>query len=139
MHAIRQYELGPADVLRYERVDDPRPGPGQVRIAVEAAGVHFIDTKIRSGSAGPAFPPPRLPMTPGREVAGVVDEVAADVDDRWLGARVVGLLGEASGGYAELAVSSVADLHVLPDTLPADIAVAMVGTGRTTIAILDAA
>src|SRR5690606_20722986 len=51
----------------------------------------------------------------------------------------VGLLGEASGGYAELAVSSVADLHVLPDTLPADIAVAMVGTGRTTIAILDAA
>lgn len=139
MHAIRQYEIGPADVLRYEEAGDPRPGPGQVRIAVQAAGVHLIDTKIRSGTAGPAFPRPELPTTPGREVAGVVDEVGSDVDERWKGTRVVALLDGRAGGYAELAVCDVANLHVLPDALAADVAVAMIGTGRTTIAILDAA
>jgi NADPH:quinone reductase len=47
MQAIRQYEYGPPDVLRYERVPDPVPGDGQVRIAVDVAGVHVIDTMIR--------------------------------------------------------------------------------------------
>ena len=49
MHAIRQHEFGPAETLRYEEVPDPRPGAEQVRVAVEAAGVHLIDTKIRAG------------------------------------------------------------------------------------------
>ena len=44
MHAIRQYTFGPAETLRYERIADPRPGSGQVRITVEAAGVHLIGT-----------------------------------------------------------------------------------------------
>ena len=47
MHAIRQHEFGPPDVLRLEEVPDPEPGPGQVRIAVAAAGVHLLDTSIR--------------------------------------------------------------------------------------------
>ena len=52
MHAIRQHEFGPAETLRYEEVPDPVPGAEQVRIAVEAAGVHLIDTKIRAGFSG---------------------------------------------------------------------------------------
>ena len=55
------------------------PGDGQVRITVEAAGVHFIDTRIREGFSSGPLGAPELPMTPGREVAGVVDQG----DERW--------------------------------------------------------
>ncbi|MGH8879905.1 MAG: alcohol dehydrogenase catalytic domain-containing protein, partial [Stackebrandtia sp.] len=74
MRAIRQYELGAAETLRYEEVPDLEPGPGQALIKVEAAGVHLLDVAIRSGEAGThPFGDPDLPMTPGREVAGTVD------------------------------------------------------------------
>ncbi|CAM04450.1 NADPH2:quinone reductase [Saccharopolyspora erythraea NRRL 2338] len=136
MHAIRQHAFGPAENLRYEEVADPHPGPGQVRIAVAAAGVHLVDTMIRQGVQGGPFPRPELPMTPGREVAGVVDEIGADVDPVWLGRRVVTHLGMAGGGYAELAVREVESLHVLPEDVGFEAAVAMIGTGRTTMAIL---
>lgn len=139
MHAIRQYEFGPASTLRFEEVDDPRPGDGQVRIAVTASGVHLLDTKIRAGEQAGPFPPPQLPMTPGREVAGVVDEIGPGVDESWLGKRVVAHLGQASGGYAELAVREVTALHEVPDGLADEAAVAMIGTGRTTMGILEGA
>ena len=98
MHAIRLHEFGPATNLTYEEVPDPEPGPGQVRIAVAAAGVHLIDTTIRSGAQAGAFPLPELPAIPGREVAGVVDALGAGVDEGWLGRRVVAHLGAASAG-----------------------------------------
>jgi NADPH:quinone reductase len=137
MHAIQQHEFGPAEKLVYEEVDDPVPGEGQARIAVEAAGVHLVDTLIRNGETGGPFPLPDLPMIPGREVAGTVDATGSGVDPRWLGQRVVAHLGMASGGYAELAVAEVGSLHEIPDTLTPEAAVAMIGTGRTTIAILE--
>jgi NADPH2:quinone reductase len=139
MHAIRQHAFGPAENLRYEEVDDPEPGDRQVRIAVAAAGIHLIDTTIRAGVPGGPMPLPELPMTPGREVAGVVDRLGDNVDPEWLGRRVVAHLGQASGGYAELAVANVVALHALPDRMAADAAVAMIGTGRTTMGILDVA
>lgn len=139
MHAIRQYTFGPAENLLYEVVDDPRPGEGQVRIAVEASGVHLVDTAIRAGIPGGPFPLAELPMTPGREVAGVVDALGDGVDAAWLGARVVTHLGPASGGYAELAVRTVDALHRLPDTLGYQTAVAMMGTGRMTMGLLEVA
>ncbi|SMC70518.1 zinc-binding dehydrogenase [Kibdelosporangium aridum] len=137
--AIRQYEFGPAEVLRLEEVPAPVPDRGQVRVRVAAAGVHLVDTSIRSGAAGGPFALPQLPMTPGREVAGVVDAVGAQVDQAWLGKRVVAHLGQASGGYAELAVANVASLHELADGVEFDKAVAMIGTGRTTMAVLEQA
>jgi NADPH:quinone reductase len=139
MHAVRLHEFGPAANLRYEPVEDPRPGPRHVRIAVAVAGVHLIDTKIRAGERLGPYPLPELPAIPGREVAGVVDAVGADVGAGWIGRRVVGHLGAASGGYADLAVCAEASLHELPDGLGEDAAVAMIGTGRTTMAILDVA
>lgn len=139
MHAIRQYEFGPASTLRFEEVDDPRPAEGQVRIAVAASGVHLLDTKIRSGEQAGPFPLPELPMTPGREVAGIVDEIGPGVEERWLGKRVVAHLGQASGGYAELAVREVTALHEIPDGVTDEVAVAMIGTGRTTMGILETA
>jgi NADPH:quinone reductase len=139
VHAIRQYEFGAADELRYEEVPDLVPGPGQVRIAVEAAGVHLVDTTIRKGLAGGAFASVELPMTPGREVAGTIDLVGLDVDEAWLGRRVVAHLGMASGGYAEQALAAESALHEIPHGLAPDAAVAMIGTGRTAIAVLELA
>jgi NADPH:quinone reductase len=139
MHAVRLHEFGPPANLVYERLDDPQPGPGQVRIAVAVAGVHLIDTVIRSGRQMGPMPLPELPAIPGREVAGVVDALGDGVEEAWHGRRVVAHLGPASGGYAELAVCDAGSLHALPDGLADDAAVAMIGTGRTALAILEVA
>ncbi|MBV1853044.1 zinc-binding dehydrogenase [Catellatospora tritici] len=138
MRAIRQYEFGPAENLLFEQVPDPRPGDGQVVVQVEAAGVHLIDTSIRGGGRTP-FPLPSLPMTPGREVAGRVVETGPGVDPSRLGRRVVAHLGLTSGGYAERAVAAATALHEIPDHLSAQTAVAMIGTGRTAVGVLDRA
>jgi NADPH2:quinone reductase len=139
MHAVLLHAFGPAANLRYEEVADPQPGPGQARIAVTVAGVHLIDTALRAGRPMGPLALPDLPMIPGREVAGVVDAVGPEVDERWVGRRVVGHLGLASGGYAELAVREIEALHALPEDLADDAAVAMIGTGRTALAILEVA
>jgi len=139
MHAVVLREFGPAENLRYEEVDDPAPAPGQVRIAVAACGVHLIDTTVRSGVSAGLFPLPELPAIPGREVAGVVDAVGPGTDETWLGRRVVAHLGPASRGYAELAVREADAVHALPANVADDAAVAMIGTGRTTMAILEIA
>lgn len=138
MRAIRQHAFGGPGELRLEEVPDPHPADGEVRIRVESAGVHLLDTVIRQGGGGPRVAP-RLPMTPGREVAGLVDEIGSGADAHLIGRRVVADLGLASGGYAELALAPSAALHVLPDDVDADSAVAMIGTGRTTMAILELA
>ena len=140
MRAIRQHEFGGPEVLRLEEVPDPTPGPGQVRIRVEAAGIHRLDTSIRAGDLPPTMPRPELPMTPGREVAGVVDELGEGVDEAWRGAKVVAHLGPgSSGGYAELAVADEKQLYLRPDGLESAEAVAAIGTGRTSAAVLEAA
>ncbi|MFF3845917.1 zinc-binding dehydrogenase [Streptomyces sp. NPDC002328] len=135
MHAIRLHAFGPAENLTYEEVEDPHPGPGQVRVAVEAAGVHLLDTALREGEQGPAPEPTRLPTIPGREVAGVVESLGEGVDAAWLGRRVVAHLGFAPGGYAERAVTEADRLHEIPAGLDPARAVAMIGTGRTALGI----
>ncbi|QES07498.1 oxidoreductase [Streptomyces venezuelae] len=137
MHAIRLHAFGPAENLTYEETPDPVPGPGQVRIKVAAAGVHVLDTSLREGMTGPFPAPAELPTVPGREVAGTVDALGEGTDPAWLGKRVVAHLGMAPGGYAELAVTDAARLHALPDHLGEAEAVAMIGTGRTTLGILQ--
>ncbi|GGR50297.1 zinc-binding dehydrogenase [Streptomyces roseolus] len=137
MHAIRLHAFGPAENLTHEEVPDPVPGPGQVRIAVAAAGVHLLDTALREGAPGPFPAPAELPTVPGREVAGTVDAVGEGTDPSWLDRRVVAHLGMNPGGYAELAVTDAARLHALPDHLGEAEAVAMIGTGRTTLGILQ--
>jgi NADPH2:quinone reductase len=139
MRAIRLHEFGPASNLILEEVPDPQPGGGQVRIAVEAAGVHVLDTTIRSGASGGPFPLPELPTIPGREVAGTIDAVGTGVDPELIGRRVVAHLGVASSGYASMAVAAEGALQFLPDHLDAPTAVAMIGTGRTTAGVLAAA
>ena len=139
MKAIRQHAFGGPDQLVLEEVPDPEPADGQVRIAVEASGVHLLDTSIRRGESGGPMPLPELPMTPGREVAGTIERLGPGVDPEWLGRRVVAHLGFVSGGYATLAVTDVPALIPLADHVSAVDAVAMVGTGRTALGILEVA
>ncbi|MDX3004980.1 zinc-binding dehydrogenase [Kribbella solani] len=137
MKAIRLHEFGPAENLRYEDVPDPVPTAGMVLLDVEAAGVHLVDTMIRTGPVPDSpFPVPELPTIPGREVAGRVSAVGPGVDEAWIGKRVVVHLGMVPGGYAERAVAKVESLYELPGHVDAADAVAAIGTGRTTAGIL---
>ena len=74
MKAIQVYEAGGPEVLRYEDVPNPQPGPGEARVKIEAAGLNYIDTYYRTGLYATPFP-----FTPGSEAAGVVDAVGPDV------------------------------------------------------------
>ncbi|WP_409330221.1 zinc-binding dehydrogenase [Trujillonella humicola] len=139
MRAIRLHEFGAPDRLVLDELPDLAPGPGQVRIAVEAAGVHLVDTTLRRGDPGPvSLPLPALPTVPGREVAGVVDALGDGVDPAWLGRRVVAHLGPVPGGYAEQAVTAVdGQLFALPERVGWADAVAAVATGRTALGVLE--
>ncbi|MGW0910094.1 zinc-binding dehydrogenase [Streptomyces sp. NPDC002853] len=139
MRAVVLHEFGPAENLTYETLPDPVAGPGQVRIAVRAAGVHFVETVMRRGDASDMAPPlPELPAVFGGEAAGVVDAVGPGVDPAWLGRSVV-TPRSAPGGYAELVVAELAQLHEVPDGLGFEAAVTMVMTGSTAMGLLDVA
>jgi NADPH:quinone reductase len=139
MRAIRLHEFGPADNLRLDTVPDLVAGPGEVRIAVRASGVHLLDTTLRRGERGGPWPQPALPTVPGREVAGIVDGVGSDVPRHVLGRRVVAHLGQLPGGYAEQAITTPEKLIDLPTGVTHTEAVALVGTGRTALGILEQA
>jgi NADPH:quinone reductase-like Zn-dependent oxidoreductase len=93
--------FGGPEVLHRGDVDEPHPGPGQVRVTVRAAGVNPMDWKVRHGwmEAMRATP---LPAVPGAEAAGVVDEVGEGVTGVAVGDEVVGW--GVGGTYAEYAV-----------------------------------
>ena len=111
MKAIRFHEHGGPEVLRYEDVPDPVPGPGQVLLRVLASGVNYADATRRTGGSSYPRPTP-LPFTPGSEIVGVVENLGDGVTGIERGATVMAWLGQ--GGYAELAVADAADLLPVP-------------------------
>ncbi|MGH8792483.1 MAG: quinone oxidoreductase family protein [Stackebrandtia sp.] len=124
MRAVVVDAHGGPEVLRMRETPDPSPGPGEVRVAVEAAGVNFIDVYMRAGLY-PAAPP----FVPGQEAAGVVAEVGADVRDLVVGDRV----GWASlpGGYAEQATIPAERAVRLPGDVSTRLAAAVLLQGMT--------
>ena len=78
MRAVTYHRYGDPSVLRVEDVPEPHAGPGHIRIRVAAAGVNPIDWKLRAGYLHEMFPL-QFPKIPGRDAAGVVDEVGAGV------------------------------------------------------------
>ncbi|MET7338222.1 zinc-binding dehydrogenase [Nonomuraea sp. NPDC005650] len=113
MRAVRIDEFGGPEVLIAAEEPDPVPGPGQVLMRVEAAGVNRADALIRAGAYHRAGRPP---LIPGLEGAGVVEAVGAGVNDVRIGQRV---MATGTGLYAELAAVPAGRVCVLPDGLAA--------------------
>lgn len=109
--AIVCRELGSPDSLRLEQFASVPLKPGQVRVAVRAAGINFPDILM---AAGEYQLKPELPFTPGMEAAGDVSEVAGDVPGIVVGDRVIVKLRH--GGYADEVVVAPAQLTPLPST-----------------------
>ena len=109
MHAIRYYEYGAADVLRYEQVPLPTPGPGEVRIKVTAVGLNFTEIYQRRGWYNGTAP---FPLPLGGELAGVIDAVGPEVRGFQVGERVA--TADAVGAYAEYALAPAAKVVALP-------------------------
>ncbi|TLY54563.1 MAG: quinone oxidoreductase [Gemmatimonadetes bacterium] len=124
MKAIRVHRWGGPEVLQLEEVPAPTPGPGQVVVRVEAAGINFIDVYQRTGH----YKTP-LPFTPGQEAAGTVTAVGAGVTAPRVGDRVAytGVLG----AYAEYAVVPADRVVALPDAVSAEQGAAAMLQGMT--------
>lgn len=124
MKAIRVHEFGRPEVLSYEDVPRPEPGPGEARVKIEAAGVNFIDVYHRTG-----LYPSQLPITLGVEGAGVVDAIGPGGSEVKLGDRVAYAM--QPGSYAEYAVVPAWKLVPVPDNLETRQAAALMLQGMT--------
>jgi NADPH:quinone reductase-like Zn-dependent oxidoreductase len=105
VYAVQFDRFGPPEVLILGTAPAPHPGPGEVRIAVKAAGVSPVDLALRAGLS-PASQRISLPHIPGVDAAGVIDEIGANVTGFALGDEVLGAVDVArlGGASAEFAV-----------------------------------
>src|SRR3989442_359727 len=108
MKAIRVHAPGGPEALRYDDVPQPAPGPGEVLVQVQAAGLNYIDVYQRTGLYKVA-----LPFTLGQEAAGVVTALGSGVTEVKVGDRVA--YTHVMGAYAEYAVVPAERVVVLPD------------------------
>ena len=112
MKAIRIHKFGPTeDVLQYEDVPTPEPGPGELLIKVEAASLNRADLGLRKGTY--RISPDALPVIPGREFAGTVAKTGANVSEFNVGHRVVAY--PSLGGYAEYAIAKSSEVRPIPE------------------------
>jgi NADPH2:quinone reductase len=124
MKAMRVHEVGGPDVLRYEDVPAPIPGPGHALVKIEAIGLNFIDCYFRSGM----YKAP-LPFTPGNEGAGTVEAIGPGVTAVRAGDRVA--YAPVIGSYAEYAVVAADRLVPVPNGVDARTAAAIMLQGMT--------
>jgi NADPH2:quinone reductase len=130
--AIRIHEAGGPEVLKWETAEVGEPGPGQVRLRQEAAGLNYIDVYHRTG----LYPQP-LPFIPGVEGAGVVAAVGDGVAGVTAGDRVA--YAGPIGGYAEERLIAADQLVRLPEAISTEQAAAMMLQGLTAHMLLRGA
>ena len=126
MKAIRVHETGGPEVMRYEDIDVPAPGPGEALVTHTAVGLYYIDTYFRSG----LYPAPQLPFIPGNEGAGTVAAVGAGVTAVKPGDRVAYVA--TLGSYAEQRLVPADRLVKLPDAMDDRVAASIMLKGMTT-------
>lgn len=124
MKAIRIHGFGGDDVLRYDEVDVPQPGPGEALVKIEAAGVNYIDTYQRSG-----IYPVDLPFVLGMEGGGVVEAIGEGVTTVLSGDRVA--FAMQTGAYAEYMVVPAWKLVPVPEKISIETAAAVMLQGTT--------
>ena len=123
--AIRVHQVGGPEVLQYEDIALPAPGPGEVLVQNKAIGLNFIDTYFRTG----LYPAPQIPFVLGNEAAGEVVAVGPNVTEFKTGDRVAYI--SALGAYAEQRIVAVASLVPLPDAVSYEAAASMMLKGLT--------
>ena len=116
MKAIVVREFGAPEVMKVEDVDDPTAGDGEVVVRVHAAGVNPVDTYLRTGIHAHA---PKLPYTPGKDAAGIVESVGPNVTEWKAGDRVY-TADSLTGTYAETTLCRETQLGRLPDNVSFD-------------------
>src|SRR2546425_763986 len=119
MHAIQMKKNGGPEVLEYVDVDKPKPKDGEVLVRLESIGVNFVDVYHRTG----LYKLP-LPLTPGSEGAGVVEEVGEGVTEFRKGDRVAWAM--VVGSCAEYAVVPAWKLVPIPSGIDARTAAAAI-------------
>ncbi len=135
MKSMMSLAVGGPETLKLTEGPTPEPGPGEIRIAVKAAGVNFPDTLIIRDLY--QFKPER-PFAPGGEVAGTIDAVGPGVTSLKKGDRV--LAGTAHGGFATHVVCDASRAHKIPGAMPFDEAAAFLFTyGTSHYALKDRA
>lgn len=111
MRSIVVHEYGEPEVMKVEEVETPEPSGSQVLVRIEAAGVNPVDTYLRTGIHAHA---PKLPYTPGKDAAGVVEAIGDEVSRFEPGDRVY-TADSVTGTYAEYSLCSEIQLGRLPD------------------------
>lgn len=110
--AIIADEFGPPEAYSIREVDAPAPGKGQVRVAIKAIGISYVDVLT---AAGKYQVTPPLPFIPGSECAGIVDAVGEGVTHLAVGDRV---MGSSFGGiFAEMGTFRAASFNKVPEAL----------------------
>ncbi len=117
-NAVRFYEAGGPEVLRYEQVAVGEPGPGEVRVRHVAVGLNFADTYFRLG-----YYPVPIPNGMGVEASGVIEAVGPGVTGYAVGDRVT-YTGSPLGAYSTERVMPVPSLFKLPDGISHEVAAA---------------
>ena len=120
MKALLCRELGPVDGLETGERESPRPGSGELRIAVRACGINFADVLIVQGLYQER---PVLPFSPGMEVSGIVEELGEGVAGFRPGDRVAALCG--NGGLAEEVLAPAAGTVHISDAMDFESAAAL--------------
>jgi NADPH2:quinone reductase len=110
MRAIVVREFGPPDVMKVEEIDLPTPTGKQILVKVHAAGVNPVDTYLRTGIHAHA---PKLPYTPGKDAAGVIEAVGDEVTKVQVGDRVY-TADSLTGTYAEYMLCNEGQTGKLP-------------------------
>ena len=128
MRAVLCREFGPPESLILETLPDPVPGPGEVVVEVACAALNFFDTLIIENRY--QFKP-RLPFTPGGELAGRVRALGEGVDPVWLGLRVAAFMGW--GACATHALVPAGKLVAIPESLPDEAAAGLMVTYGTSL------
>ena len=134
--AVMFDEYGGVEVLDLREVPRPTPGPGQVVVAVRAAGINIGEAKIRDGPVRQIFPA-TFPSGQGSDLAGVVDEVGPDVDVFAVGDEVIGFTNERAS-HAEYVMVEATNLTPKPPTVPWEVAGALFVAGATGFAAVRA-
>ncbi len=124
--AMNVYNVGDADVMKWEVINVGNPAPNEILIRHTAVGLNFIDVYFRKG----VYSPPYFPFTPGLEGAGTVEQVGAEVSDLSVGDRVA-YASPPLGAYSEKRIIAADRVIKIPDEIDDTTAAAMMLQGLT--------